>query len=68
VFADAPPDVWPALDQFLDDFEGELAELENLLLNNEILMVRTRGVSPLPADVAINLAVLCLLVEAVRQR
>ena len=54
VFADTPPDFWPALDQFLNDFEQELEELENLLLNNEILMVRTRGVSPLPADVAIN--------------
>ena len=54
VFADAPPDFWPALDQFLEDFEGELDELENLLLNNEILMVRTRGISPLPADIAIN--------------
>ena len=54
VFSDAPEDFWPALNQFLDDFEGELGEIENLLLNNEILMVRTRGVSPLPADVAIN--------------
>jgi NADH-quinone oxidoreductase subunit D len=57
VFSDTPSDFWPALDQFLDDFEGELEEIENLLLNNEILMVRTRGVSPLPADVAINCSV-----------
>ena len=57
VFADAPPDFWPALDQFLEDFEPELEELENLLLNNEILMARTRGVSPLPADVAVNCSV-----------
>ena len=57
VFADAPPDFWPALDRFLDDFEGELDDLENLLLSNEILMVRTRGVSPLPAAVAVNCSV-----------
>ena len=56
-FCRRPPDFWPALDQFLDDFEGELQEIENLLLNNEILMVRTRGVSPLPRDVAINCSV-----------
>ena len=57
VFADAPPDFWPALDRFLDDFEGELDDLENLLLSNEILMARTRGVSPLPAAVAVNCSV-----------
>ena len=57
VFADAPADFWPALDRFLDDFEGELDDLENLLLSNEILMARTRGVSPLPADVAVNCSV-----------
>lgn len=57
VFFDAPPDFWPALDQFLIDFEEEFKELEQLLLENEIIMVRTRGVSPLPLDVAINCSV-----------
>ena len=54
VFFDAPTEFWPALDQFLVDFEEEFKELEQLLLENEIVMVRTRGVSPLPLDVAIN--------------
>ena len=54
VYFDAPPDFWPALDQFLKDFEEEFKELEQLLLENEIIMVRTRAVSPLPLDVAIN--------------
>ena len=54
VYFDAPPEFWPSLDQFLKDFEEEFKELENLLLENEIVMVRTRGVSPLPLDVAIN--------------
>ena len=57
VFADAPRDFWPALDRFLADFAVEFAEMEQLLLENEILMVRTRGVSPLPPEVAINSSV-----------
>ena len=57
VFADAPPEFWPALERFLTDFAREFAEIEQLLLENEILMMRTRGVSPLPADVAINCSV-----------
>ena len=48
VFADAPREFWPALNRFLEDFESEFAEMEQLLLGNEILMVRTRGVSPIP--------------------
>ena len=57
VFADAPPEFWPALERFLADFAVEFAEIEQLLLENEILMMRTRGVSPLPAEVAINCSV-----------
>ena len=57
VFADAPPEFWPALERFLADFAVEFAEIEQLLLENEILMMRTRGVSPLPADMAINCSV-----------
>ena len=57
VFADTPPDFWPALQRFLQDFEEEFSELEQLLLQNEILLVRCRDVSPLPADVAVNCSV-----------
>jgi NADH-quinone oxidoreductase subunit D len=57
VFDDAPDDFWPALRKFLQDFEEEFSELEQLLLQNEILLVRCRDVSPLPADVAINCSV-----------
>ena len=57
VFFDAPPEFWPALEQFLRDFEAEYSELEQLILENEIVMVRTRGVSYLPLDVAINCSV-----------
>ena len=57
VFADTPAEFWSALDQFLIDFSREFAEIEQLLLENEILMVRTRGISPLPPDIAINCSV-----------
>ena len=54
VFFDAPDDFWPALAQFLTDFDTEYKELEQLILENEIVMVRTRGVSLLPLELAIN--------------
>ena len=57
VFFDAPDDFWPALDQFLKDFDTEYKEIEQLILENEIVMVRTRGVSLLPLDLAINASV-----------
>ena len=57
VFADTPREFWPALDRFLEDFAVEFVEMEQLLLENEILMVRTRGVSPIPPEVAINCSV-----------
>ena len=57
VFFDAPDDFWPALGQFLEDFDIEFEELERLILENEIVMVRTRGVSVLPLDLAINASV-----------
>ena len=57
VFADTPEDFWPALSDFLEEFDEEFGEMEQLLLQNEILTSRTRGVSPLPADMAINCSV-----------
>jgi NADH-quinone oxidoreductase subunit D len=57
VFWDAPPEFWSALDTFLREFPAEFTEIEHLVLENEIVMVRTRGVSPLPADLAINCSV-----------
>ena len=36
------------------EFPSEFGEIERLVLENEIVMVRTRGVSTLPLDVAIN--------------
>ena len=57
VFADAPPEFWPALGTFVGDLSSEFSEIEQLILENEIVMVRSRGVSPLPLEVAINSSV-----------
>ena len=57
VFADAPEDFWPALARFMDDWESEFSEIEQLVLENEIVLVRCRGVSTLPLQTAINCSV-----------
>ena len=57
VFSDTPPDFWPALEQFMDELPSEFGEIEQLVLENEIVLVRTKGVSPLPLDMAINCSV-----------
>ena len=57
VFADAPEDFWPALTTFMDDWASEFGEIEQLILENEIVLVRCRGVSPLPLQTAINSSV-----------
>ena len=57
VFDDAPPEFWPALKRFLADMPHYLDEYEQLLSENEILVVRTRGVGVLKPDVAINASV-----------
>ena len=36
VFSDTPEDFWPALDRFMTDFRDEFADLEALLMENEI--------------------------------
>ena len=53
VFADAPEDFWPALRRFLDEVPSYLDELEQLLLENEIVLIRTREVGFLPLEKAI---------------
>jgi NADH-quinone oxidoreductase subunit D len=54
VLGDAPVEFWPALDAFLAEFPSEFGEIEQLVVENEIVMIRTRGVSTLPIDVAVN--------------
>ena len=57
VFQDAPEDFWPALRMLLDEFPHYIDELERLLTENEVLLVRTKGVGVLDADLAVNASV-----------
>ena len=54
VFYDAPEDFWPALGTLLDELPGYIGELEQLLIENEILLIRTRNVGNLPLERAIE--------------
>ncbi len=47
----------PPCVRFLDEIPGYLDELEQLLMENEIVLVRTRGVSLLPLDTAVNCSI-----------
>lgn len=53
VYFDTPDDFWPRLAQFLEEMPGYIGELEQLLIENEIILIRTRGVSVLPLERAI---------------
>jgi len=57
VFQDAPEDFWPALRRFLEAMPRFIDEYEHLLTSNEILLSRTRGVSLLSAEDAINASI-----------
>jgi NADH-quinone oxidoreductase subunit D len=57
VFQDAPEDFWDRLKHFLIEAPYYLDELERLLTENEILLVRTKGVGLLSPDLAINCSV-----------
>ena len=53
VFFDTPDDFWPALRHLLQEIPSYIGELEQLLVENEIILVRVKGVSTLPLDRAI---------------
>ena len=57
VFSDTSPDFWPALENFMQELPSEIGEIEQLVMENEIVLVRTKGVSPLSPDMAINCSV-----------
>ena len=54
VFQDAPEEFWPALRRFLDEMPHYADELEKLIFESEIVLSRTKGVSPISAEAAIN--------------
>lgn len=51
---DVPDEWYPALESFLKDIPHRVSEYEELLLDNEILLARSRDVGVLKPDVAIN--------------
>jgi len=51
---DVPPEFWPAVRKFVREMPAYIDEYDQLLAENEILVVRTKGVGILPRDVAIN--------------
>jgi NADH-quinone oxidoreductase subunit D len=51
---DIPPEFLPALKKFLKEMPGFVDEYDQLLATNEVLLMRTKGVGILPADVAIS--------------
>ena len=53
VFFDTPEEFWPALSGFLKDMPSYIGELEQLLIENEIILIRVKGVSPLSLERAI---------------
>ena len=57
IFQDAPEDFWPALKTFVEEMPHYIDEYEQLLSQNEILVTRTKGVSPLTTEKALNASV-----------
>ena len=53
---DIPEEFLPALKRFVVEMPGFIDEYDQLLAENEILLVRTKGVGVLPRDMAINIA------------
>ncbi|MCH7999637.1 MAG: NADH-quinone oxidoreductase subunit D [Chloroflexi bacterium] len=54
VSRDVPPEFRPALRKLLDELPMRMGEYEDLLLENEIIVARSRGIGVLTPEVAIN--------------
>ena len=53
---DVPPEWYPAVNALIAEMPDRIAEYEELLLDNEILLARSRDIGVLRQDVAINAA------------
>jgi len=53
---DIPEEFLPALKRFVAEMPGFINEYDQLLAQNEILLMRSKGVATLPRDMAINIA------------
>ena len=51
---DIPPEFVPAAKKFIKEMPHYIDEYDQLLMENEIVLVRTKGIGILPADIAIN--------------
>ena len=51
---DLPPELLPALRSFLDDMPERIGDYESLLMENEILHARARGIGVISPEMAIN--------------
>src|SRR4030043_101434 len=56
VSQDIPEEFLPAMKKFVAEMPGFLDEYDQLLAQNEIVLVRTKGVGILPKETAINIA------------
>ncbi|MCK5576764.1 MAG: NADH-quinone oxidoreductase subunit D [Dehalococcoidales bacterium] len=54
---DLPEEFIPALAKFINQMPGYIDEYDQLLAENEILLVRTKGIGVLPPELAINCSV-----------
>lgn len=54
VFQDTPAEFWPALRRILDEFPAFIDELEELISGNEIVLSRTKGMSIVTGEDAVN--------------
>jgi NADH-quinone oxidoreductase subunit D len=51
---DLPDEFVPTARRLIDYLPGRISEVEDLLLENEILLARSKGVGPIPTDLAIQ--------------
>ena len=61
---DLPDEFMPRLRDLIDELPDRISEYENLLVDNEILLMRSRDVGMLPAELAINSSVTGPLLRA----
>src|SRR3990172_6361191 len=57
VSQDVPEEFLPAMDKFIEQMTGYVDEFDRLLMENEILLARSKGVGILPKEKAINCSI-----------
>ena len=57
VFQDTPIDFWPAFKRFLEEMPHYIDEYEQLMIGNEVLLIRTKGGNVLTKEQALNASI-----------